>query len=267
MVSMNPMLHFFEFDPSYVAKERRFTELLRPVSVQVDSKPGLRPIYIVTFMECPFENFKFDTIGDSSSKRKFYILTIQNEIDSDIRIIPLYISKVISMGDEYIVEFRLVWPHYVGPFKKYIEGYVKENVFNRRSPNPSNRSRLYVHHYGKHIDHVTFDEFIGGSTMPFNSPFMPAIKNVYFTDPYTTVEWADDTKTTVKCKDGETFDKETGLAMAIAKRYFKKFDPEHPRKKFKKAVNDANDMSKKVAAKRAYKAEKKAKNQNPATEE
>lgn len=46
---------------------------------------------------------------------------------------------------------------------------------------------------------------------------MPKIKKVIFHDPATIVYWDDDTKTVVKC-DGEKFDAEKGLAMAISKR-------------------------------------------------
>lgn len=44
------------------------------------------------------------------------------------------------------------------------------------------------------------------------------IKNVIFNDPATIVFWADDSKTVVKCQEGDVFDKEKGLAMAISKR-------------------------------------------------
>lgn len=44
------------------------------------------------------------------------------------------------------------------------------------------------------------------------------IKDVIFNDPATIVFWGDGTKTIVKCQDGDTFDKEKGLAMAISKK-------------------------------------------------
>lgn len=47
---------------------------------------------------------------------------------------------------------------------------------------------------------------------------MPRIKKVIFNDPATIVFWKDGTKTVVKCGDGDIFDPEKGLAMAIAKR-------------------------------------------------
>lgn len=44
------------------------------------------------------------------------------------------------------------------------------------------------------------------------------IENVIFNDPCTIVFWSDGDKTIVKC-NGEDFDKEKGLAMAIAKKF------------------------------------------------
>ena len=46
----------------------------------------------------------------------------------------------------------------------------------------------------------------------------PKIKNVIFNNPATIVFWSDGTKTVVKCQEGESFDPEKGLAMAISKK-------------------------------------------------
>lgn len=57
-------------------------------------------------------------------------------------------------------------------------------------------------------------------TTKSNKPisWIPSIKKVYSHDPYTIVLWDDKTKTIVKAQDGEVYDPEKGLAMAIAKR-------------------------------------------------
>lgn len=71
----------------------------------------------------------------------------------------------------------------------------------------------------------------------FNShSTLPSIKNVYFNDPVTVVLWDDGTKTIVRCQNGDTYSKEVGLAMCIAKKtlgnkgnyndIFKKWIPE-----------------------------------------
>lgn len=69
----------------------------------------------------------------------------------------------------------------------------------------------------------------------YTNPY--AIKKVYFNNPVTVVLWVDGTKTIVRCQEGDVYSKETGLAMAIAKKVFgnkgnfnevfKKFIPEY----------------------------------------
>ena len=44
------------------------------------------------------------------------------------------------------------------------------------------------------------------------------IKDIIFSDPATVVFWDDNTKTVVKTRGGEKYDKEKGLAMAIVKK-------------------------------------------------
>lgn len=53
------------------------------------------------------------------------------------------------------------------------------------------------------------------STLGIN---FPKIERVMFNGPATIVFWQDDTKTVVKCREGDTFDPEKGIAMAIAKK-------------------------------------------------
>lgn len=45
------------------------------------------------------------------------------------------------------------------------------------------------------------------------------IKKVIFHDPATIVYWSDRSKTVVKCKDGDIYDKEKGLALCISKKF------------------------------------------------
>lgn len=64
----------------------------------------------------------------------------------------------------------------------------------------------------------------------------PSIKDVIFNDPATIVIWSDGSKTVVKCQSGDTYSKETGFALCIAKKFlgnkgnfnevFKKWIPE-----------------------------------------
>lgn len=52
------------------------------------------------------------------------------------------------------------------------------------------------------------------------TPMIPEIEDVIFNNPATVVFWKDGTKTVVKCQNGDEFSKETGLAMAIAKKAY-----------------------------------------------
>lgn len=86
-----------------------------------------------------------------------------------------------------------------------------------------------------------------------NTTKLPEIKNVIFNEPATIILWADGTKTVVKCQEGEGYDPEKGMAMAISKKalgnkgnyceVFKKWLPEEE-------VNDdrvsSNDLRKAI---------------------
>ena len=85
-----------------------------------------------------------------------------------------------------------------------------------------------------------------------NNTKLPEIKDVIFNEPATIILWADGTKTVVKCQEGEGYDPEKGMAMAISKKalgnkgnyceVFKKWLPEE------EEVNDgrvsSNDLRK-----------------------
>ena len=87
-----------------------------------------------------------------------------------------------------------------------------------------------------------------------NATNLPEIKDVIFNEPATIILWADGTKTVVKCQEGEGYDPEKGMAMAISKKalgnkgnyceVFKKWLPEE------EEVNDgrvsANDLRKAI---------------------
>lgn len=52
-----------------------------------------------------------------------------------------------------------------------------------------------------------------------STPLVPnVIKNVIFDEPATIVYWVDGSKTVVICQEGDIYDEEKGLAMAIAKK-------------------------------------------------
>ena len=75
------------------------------------------------------------------------------------------------------------------------------------------------------------------------SNIKPEIKKVIFNDPATVIFWNDGTKTVVKA-DGEPFDPEKGMAMAISKKmlgnegcYYETFKKWLPKEKFDEYMN------------------------------
>lgn len=76
------------------------------------------------------------------------------------------------------------------------------------------KNSAVLHHSDGGVPHLElFGYFLGGTA------YKP-IKKVIFNDPATIVIWNDETKTVVKCQEGDTFSEELGLAMAISKKFF-----------------------------------------------
>lgn len=67
---------------------------------------------------------------------------------------------------------------------------------------------------------TAYHEFYKGLINTIYGTGRPVIKNVIFNNPATIVFWHDGTKTVVKCQEGDDFDPEKGLTMAIAKKFF-----------------------------------------------
>ena len=76
-------------------------------------------------------------------------------------------------------------------------------------------------------------------------------KGIYFNPPYTTIKWTDDTITTVKCTDGDTFSEEAGIALCFMK-YFTE-------ERFHQIMKDCIKNSIDIPAKQIHKSIKKKK--------
>lgn len=89
--------------------------------------------------------------------------------------------------------------------KSYHGGYYDNNT----NDIIDNLASLYDYDFNKINKIIWFDDVM----------FIrkPKIKRVLFHNPATIVFWCDGTKTVVKC-DGEKYDPEKGLAMAISKK-------------------------------------------------
>lgn len=86
---------------------------------------------------------------------------------------------------------------------------------------------------GKKVGYAIFDEC---GVYDELVKYMPRVKKIIFSEPATIVLWGDGSKTVVKCNvKSEPYDKEKGLAMCIAERYFGNYT------KFKKAMKEAEE--------------------------
>lgn len=89
--------------------------------------------------------------------------------------------------------------------------------------------------------------------------YLPKIKNVVISEPYTTIMWKDGSKTQVKCMDGDQFNPEHGLAMAVLKKLMEKPDKPNAYSKWvKQWVKQGIEAGEKQVARKNKKAEKKA---------
>lgn len=83
---------------------------------------------------------------------------------------------------------------------------------------------------------ATWPSALSSCFKTYKTVSMPEIEKVIFQKEHTIIIWADGERTVVRCSE-EEFDKEKGLAMAIAKRFM-------DRNKFKKLLNTADKQEK-----------------------
>lgn len=116
----------------------------------------------------------------------------------------------IPVAIDYIETTADTFPKFEG----HITGTAK--VSYRSLDDIRNDAEVYKYCYN---DVIATRDFLN-SIYGMSSSHIPEIKNVIFNDPATIVFWEDGTKTVVKCQDGDEFDPEKGLAMAIAKKAY-----------------------------------------------
>jgi hypothetical protein len=92
-------------------------------------------------------------------------------------------------------------------FLDYLLDALDEMEEHKEEPKPTREKEEDV------FDKLKIEKFLG-------EVVRPQIKDVIFNAPATIVKWDDGTKTIVKCGDGDKYDKEKGLALAIAKKYY-----------------------------------------------
>ena len=68
------------------------------------------------------------------------------------------------------------------------------------------------------VERKSMNSHVYYASVTAKSVSAPSIKKVVFNYPATIVLWSDGSKTVVKCQDGDIYDPEKGLAMAISKK-------------------------------------------------
>lgn len=130
-----------------------------------------------------------------------------------VQLDKIEISKEVKMlGGWYNTGLRNIYSRSEEAFRSWLEYCdtdVENDIVLTARLNPILFEEAYNMTYGRR----SYNNMYG-----YNNPM--EIKNVIFNDPATIVFWADGTKTVVKAQNGDKFDPEKGLAMAIAKRVF-----------------------------------------------
>lgn len=90
---------------------------------------------------------------------------------------------------------------------------IRELIFGRWPSQVNNKTNATTQTFHRHEIHSS--EWCSEMV---NKLFKFDIKNVVFNNPLTVVIWADGTKTFVKCAEGDVYDPEKALAMAISKK-------------------------------------------------
>lgn len=109
---------------------------------------------------------------------------------------------------------------YAVQFSKYDNPATKTGCYYLKACELDKISKYYRSGFAllDNYSNIRTDKYIPAWISSLYRPKLE-IKNILFKEPATIVFWTDNTKTVVKCQDGEPYDPEKGLAMAISKKY------------------------------------------------
>lgn len=258
----------------------RVKRILRPDSITIDDDVTIRYVYN------SYRGSKNDIIPSEILTNRLALVKKEYVSGGFMKIIVSFLkfSNVIRSGNsefsESFVDIKLVPRENFSEAEYFlIKNFYKKTDYTRYFKSTPEKvkdcvNRFNMSYFNKIVENSTerfenmsyLDRCNSYNATPrslhsigMGAGIIPIIDNVYFNNPYTTVKWKDHTTTTVKCTDGEVFNKEIGLAMAISKKYLETFGFPYPRSAFKSIVNNAVDQSAKTAAKKAYKEAKKQK--------
>ena len=156
-----------------------------------------------------------------------YVSTVMQNLAKDLTIKDIQYKVWTGPEPKFSTPDVLVTFNYDDPAKWLFDGYRFDEVYGKKelievfqelcpgrivnSTKKISLSRYIIQQHTKQYDN-------GFQAMTPNGMYIPDIKNVYFNYPHTIVMWADGTKTIVKCQEGDFYDNQVGLAMAISKK-------------------------------------------------
>lgn len=126
---------------------------------------------------------------------------------------PMLLNRSPSYGGKYVGEWGMIikWYNQEGRtrYAVQLDGFI----------NPKSRDGLFW------FDRSELNIYIEEQENEMKNDSLESIlkaafeiKEVIFNDPATIIKWADGAKTVVKCNDGDRYDPEKGMALAIAKK-------------------------------------------------
>lgn len=230
--------------------DRETTFTLHGVAVRVVAAAGceVRQIQVGRMSENEKTEFEFFIRSVSPTKRPMMELveggkTVPgayyplNTYQTVVRMAaPLFPSSSVDICDlkfTYIAERDIVQAEIVQPEFQFLGEPYGVNWFDAQTENQNEVviKPLVSFRNGSHM-HVT------------KAAPIPEIEKIVFNEPATIIFWKDGTKSIVKARDGEPYDAEKGIAMAIAKKalgnqrdYYNTFI--HWLRRYKKKLNAA----------------------------
>lgn len=123
---------------------------------------------------------------------------------------PMLLNRSPSYGGKYVGEWGMIikWYNQEGRtrYAVRLDGFV----------NPKSQDGLFW--FDRSELNIYIEEKENEMNKSAKADSMFEIKKVIFNDPATIIKWTDGTKTVVKCNDGDRYDPEKGMALAIAKK-------------------------------------------------
>ena len=151
---------------------------------------------------------------------------------------------------------------YVNTYRKWLEYSIKyqERNDDMNSERDTQPRPPHIHYYQP--------EIVIERSNPMNERGKQLlIQCIYYNEPNTVVKWSDGSQTVVGCSNKDSFDKEIGLAVAIAEKYFETLGLPYPRAALKSLAKSGKDQTEKTKARKAFKAAKKKLKEEKSTDE